>query len=281
MIPLTFVLAVASSARAQTIPAPSPTPIPAATPSLEKEFFKNILRDQKGIWTAPFHLSKEESKWVVPSTVGTMALITTDRNTGDEIAESNHLKDPSRVVSYPGSFYAVSAVAASFYFVGRQKNDYRARETGILSAQATIDTLIVVSALKGITQRVRPQKGEDRSEFFDGGDSFPSGHAAYAWAVATEIANEYNDRPVVQIAAYSVATAVSMSRFTGGEHYLSDVLVGSALGYGIGRYVYQTHHRGKASTDDGQKLTSSLWPAIGPTYNRRARLYGVSLTWSF
>src|SRR5204863_10166884 len=38
-------------ARAQT-PSPSPTP----TPSLEKDFFKNILRDQKAIWTSPAHV---------------------------------------------------------------------------------------------------------------------------------------------------------------------------------------------------------------------------------
>ena len=65
-------------------------------------------------------------------------------------------------------------------------------------------------------------------------------------------------------------------------HYLSDVLVGSALGYGIGKYVYHAHHRktsDAAGEDEGP--TASRWPAISPGFNRRARQYGVALTWSF
>src|SRR4051812_3279033 len=83
----TVLLIAGSSAPAQTLPTPTPAPTPTPTaspmPSLEKEFFKNILRDQKAIWTSPFHLDRGDAKWVVPSFMGTMALVTTDRITGD------------------------------------------------------------------------------------------------------------------------------------------------------------------------------------------------------
>ena len=281
MVLTAVLLSIAFAARGQTIPAATPTPIPSPTPSLEKEFFKNILRDQKAIWTAPLRLDRTDAKWMVPSFIGTGALMATDRITGDEVAELN-LTKASRVISYAGSVYTVAGVAGTFYLVGRIKKNDRARETGILTAEAALNSVIVDSALKGISQRVRPQDGEDRSEFFDGGSSFPSGHAILAWSTATVIANEYNDRPVVQVAAYSIATAVSIVRFTGEEHYLSDVLVGSALGYGIGKYVYTARHRKKVnSTDDDSGLTSSRWPAINPRFNRGAREYGIGLTWSF
>ena len=126
----------------QITPKPSATPIASPTPSLERQFFKNILSDQKAIWTAPLSLQRDDAKWVVPAGVGTMALITTDRITGDKVADFGRLEKPSRIVSYAGSSYGVAAVAASFYFVGRKKNDDRARETGILSAQAFIDSEI-------------------------------------------------------------------------------------------------------------------------------------------
>ena len=42
----------------------------------------------------------------------------------------------------------------------------------------------------------------------------------------------------------AAAAAVSVSRYTGRNHFLSDVLVGSALGYGIGRRQRQHHPRG-------------------------------------
>src|ERR1044072_8956992 len=232
-----FTLAIAVGSQAQTSPTPSPTP------SLEHEFFKNILRDQKAFWTAPLHLECSDAKWAVPGGIGLMALFTTDRITGDEMFEANRQLNASRAVSYAGSVYGLGAVAGTFYLVGRVRKDDRARETGLLSAEALADAVITGAALKGITQSARPLDGIERSEFFDGGNSFPSGHSTQAWAVATVIANEYKHRRAVQIAAYGIAGAVSVARFTGHKHYLSDVIAGSALGYGIDKFVFHAHHR--------------------------------------
>ena len=265
---------------------PSPTPQPKPSPSLEKQFFKNILLDQKAIWTSPFRLHSGDGRWLAPFVIGTGALMATDRMTGDEMAEaSNGVRHASRIISYGGSTYGVGAVALSFYALGRAKNDERARETGLLGAEALIDTGIVVTALKEIAQRARPMSGRDRSEFFDGGSSFPSGHSIQAWSLATIVANEYHDHPMVQIAAYGIASAVSLSRFTGRNHYLSDVLVGSGLGYGIGRYVYRTHHR-KVVDSGGDEEEESFspskrWPLIAPQYDRHAHSYGATLAWRF
>jgi len=255
-----FILAIATATCAQTSPR-----------SLERDFFKNILNDQKAIWTAPMHLERHDAKWVIPSSIGFMALVTTDRITGDEIAESDRQLKASRIVSHVGSVYGLGAISGAFYLFGRKQGDDRARETGLLGAEALVDSVIVESALKGITQRARPMAGVERSEFFDGGNSFPSGHSTQAWAVATVIANEYKDRRAVQIAAYGAATAVSVARFTGQKHYLSDVVAGSALGYAIGRYVYTTHHRTPA--------VSQIM--IFPQFNRASHAYGLSLTWRF
>ena len=80
---------------------------------------------------------------------------------------------------------------------------------------------------------------------------------------------------------YGIAAAVSISRFTGRNHFLSDVLVGSALGYGIGRYVYKTHHN-QNSDESGSspgKKRGKLFPFIAPQYGGRERLYGAMLSW--
>lgn len=272
------------SARAQTPSAsPSPAPQASATPTLERQFFKNILRDQKAIWTSPFHLRGRDARWLAPIGLGTAALIATDRRTGDEIGEFHDQLDFSRVVSYAGSDYGVSGVALTFYLVGRAKHDERARETGILGAEALIDSAIVVTALKEITQRRRPLAAKGRGDFFKGGSSFPSGHAIEAWSLATVIANEYHDHRLVQVAAYGMAGAISLSRFTGRRHYLSDVLVGSAMGYGIGRFVYRAHHRPTGAPGDEEESSARRrsWPLIAPEYDRRAHEYGAALVWSF
>ena len=287
MLLMATLVATGFSLQAQTtLPTPSPSVSPAKTPTLESEFFKNILRDQKAIWTAPLRLRARDARWLVPLGVGTAALIATDQQTGDEIAESDKPLNASRVVSYAGSAYGVGAVAAAFYIFGRAKHNSRARETGVLGAEALIDGAIVATSIKAITQRTRPTGGQSRSDFFDGGSSFPSGHSMEAWTLATILAHEYHDKPAVQIAAYGIASAVSVARFTGRNHYLSDVLIGSAMGYGIGCYVYRTHHRKGSDSGGGEEEEESFtrskrWPAIAPEYNRHAGEYGVALSWSF
>jgi membrane-associated phospholipid phosphatase len=272
-----LIIAVASVVATAQTPAPSPSGSP-----LEKDFFKNILRDQKAIWTAPLHIEGADAKWIVPGSIGLMALITTDRITGDELAESDRQVGVSKAISYAGSAYGIGAVAGTFYLIGRNKIDARARETGVLVAEAAIDSLIVYGGLKTITQRARPADGRERSEFFDGGSSFPSGHSTQAWAAATIIASEYHDRRSVQIAAFATATAVSVARFTGKKHYLSDVVAGSALGYGIGKYVYHKRHRDVPDVaNDSGPVSKLWWPAITPDFNRRTHQYGIGLTWSF
>ena len=274
------------SAHAQTASAtPSPTPTPDLSSTLEKNFFKNILHDQKAIWTAPFHLHGRDARYLAPLGLGAAASIATDQQTGDEIAESTRPLKTSRIISYAGSAYGVGAVTAMFYLAGRAGHNTRARETGVLGAEALIDSAIVVTAVKEITQRTRPSGGKGRSDFFDGGTSFPSGHSIEAWSLATIIANEYHDHKAVQIAAYGIAGAVSVSRFTGRNHYLSDILVGSALGYGIGRYVYHAHHHettiaGRDEEEESFSRSKKL-PAIEPLYSRQAHVYGVGLSWSF
>ena len=279
-----LMLGISLSVTAQT---PSPTPVASPTPTLEHEFIKNVLRDQKAIWTAPFHLHQRDARWLAPIGLGAAALIATDQQTGDEMAESTSQLNASRIVSYAGSTYGVAAVAGAFYVAGRAGHNRRARETGVLGAEALLDSAIVVNALKEITQRTRPSGGRSRGDFFHGGSSFPSGHSIEAWSLAAVIANEYHDRLPVQIAAYGIASAVSVARFTGRKHYLSDVLVGGAMGYGIGRYVYRTHHLTRSGTGDGEEEAAlsesrskrSLF--VMPMYSRMARAYGVAATWSF
>lgn len=266
--------------------APVPAQAPAAAvdggqaqtgkelPSLEQEFLKNFLRDQKAIWTSPYHVKEADAKWLVPLAAGTVAFFVADRRIGDEFAESPTLIQVGNALSYAGSGYTVVGATATFYLVGRFTDNARARETGLLAAQAFLDSSIVGGVIKAITQRARPDSGPLRSEFFTAGSSFPSGHCLNIWSFASVVAHEYPDHRWVQIAAYSTAMAVGVGRVAAQRHYLSDVLVGSALGYAIGRYVYRTHQR----LDRGGAPSTSPWPAIAAHYGN-AREYGVTFAW--
>src|SRR5256714_1757851 len=106
----------AGGARAQTPSAsPSPSPKSSSSSALEKDFFKNILRDQKAIWTAPFHLHRRDARYLAPLGLGTAALFATDQKTGDEIAEPTRPLNASHITSHAGPAYGVRAVTAIFY----------------------------------------------------------------------------------------------------------------------------------------------------------------------
>jgi PAP2 superfamily protein len=95
---------------------------------------------------------------------------------------------------------------------------------------------------------------------------------------AAVIASEYHDKAWIKVAAYGVAGAVSVARFTEHKHYVSDVVVGSVAGYAIGKYVYRAHHR-EAIDSTQQDSTKSHWPMIMPQYAHHH--YGARLTWTF
>jgi membrane-associated phospholipid phosphatase len=285
-----LILVFSISAEAQTSSTRDDAkPKTTTKPSLEKKFLVNILKDQRAIWASPFHLHESDAKWLAPLGVSTIALIATDRRTSGELVEHgdnlNRLR-VSRDISRLGSLYSTAGAAGVIYLAGRVVHNDRLRETGLLGAEALVNSNIVVSALKTASQRQRPPEDHSSGEFFDGGRSFPSGHAVSAWSFATVIAQEYgHHRPLVQVGAYGLATAVSLSRYTGRNHFLSDVLVGSAIGYGIGRYVYHKHHDPALDARNGKqnsnRMQSKLFPRIVPLFYPRARVYGGTLAWNF
>jgi membrane-associated phospholipid phosphatase len=273
---------------AQTAPSASPTPQPSPTPSLEKKLLVNILRDQRAIWTSPLHLRADDAKWLAPLGITAAALIATDQRSTNELIDNGDNQtrlDISHGISQIGAAYTTAGIAATFYLVGRVEHNGRARETGLLGAEALIDGGIVSSVLKLATQRPRPQYDQGRGNFRDDGNSFPSGHATATWALATVVADEYHGHPWVVVSAYGLATAVSVARYTGRNHFLSDALVGSAIGYGIGHYVYRKHHDASLDITEApashEREWSKLFPLITPHYLRGARTYAATLVWSF
>ena len=271
-----------------TLPKPSPTPTPIASrkPSLEKHFFINILKDQYGIWTSPLHFRRNDLKWIAPIGLGSAAFIASDRTTAGALNNNATTLRISRDVSQIGEGYSVGGAAISIYLIGRTTHNARARETGLLALEAFIDSSIVTEVFKGVTQRPRPTQGDGKGEFFTDGSSFISGHSSSIWSLAAVINDEYGKRhPLVQVGMFGIATAVSVSRFTGRNHFLSDILLGSAIGYGVGHFVYRRHHDPSLDQEGipAKPITKleKYFPRIEPAFNGRKRIYGAQVAWNF
>jgi membrane-associated phospholipid phosphatase len=102
-------------------------------------------------------------------------------------------------------------------------------------------------------------------------DSFPSGHAMGAFAVATVLAEEHRDRRWVPWAAYTTAGLIGGSRLSLERHFPSDVIVGALLGHSIGKMV-AARQRG----DEGEPATR-----IEPVFTPGGEGYGIMLVRSW
>lgn len=209
---------------------------------------KDFLHDQKGIWLFPTQLAKGKH-WLptVVITGVTAGLIAADPHAMPYFGNhSRGLDDINDVFDSSITAAETIALPASLMALGYARHDDYQIDTALLAGEAYADVAIVDLAMKAVTRRKRPSDvlpgGSYGDTFFSGGkspfkgSSFPSGHAAGVFAVATIVASRYHNHRWAPWVLYGFATAVSLSRVTNRSHFPSDVFVGAALGYTIARY---------------------------------------------
>ncbi|MEY2413881.1 MAG: hypothetical protein QOD84_2487 [Acidobacteriaceae bacterium] len=262
-------------------PDPVPQPNSASIESAEAEIcgvrhlddcLKDLLGDQIGIWTSPFRLRGRDAVWLLPFAGATALAIHYDADALRQLGGDKGRIDASHKIAAFGSPWVTGGGAAAVYFLGAATHNDKLAETGRLGAEAVIDASIVAEGLKLATNRQRPEQGDGTGKFWPDGtriysvdSAFPSGHAAASWALARVVAGEY---PGIwtKLGAYGFATAISVSRVTGNNHFPSDALVGSAVGYLVGGYVL--HHHGD----------STFSYNIAPIVDASTRSFGFSAT---
>jgi len=207
---------------------------------------KEFLQDERDLWTSlvkrDTYSSHAVKKYGIPFTLVSAALIATDSRTAESLPNTEHQKKWSGRISQGGAAYTLVAASGGTYLLGKITRNRHAQETGLLALHAIGHTQIVTAAVKQLTNRKRPVVLDGSAGFWSGGDSFPSGHSSTTFAVATVFAYEYRHRPLVPIAAYTVAGAVAASRVAAQRHWVSDIAVGGSVGFLVGRYVYKRHH---------------------------------------
>jgi len=121
---------------------------------------------------------------------------------------------------------------------GSDKSEWAsAKLKGLLvEASASILTGAVTSGLKTATDRTRPND-DDRG--------FPSAHASYSSSFATLTSRNVDamnlapgTKKILRYSAHTVAGLTAWARVEAKEHYPTDVLVGSALGYFLSAVVH-------------------------------------------
>ena len=206
----------------------------------------NFIKDQEAIWTSPARIREHDLAYLIPLGLATTVTMTVDH----QAMSSSRLNDASlnshAATASNGLLGGFVVAPVAIYSLGYIHHDDHATETGILAGEAMVDSLVVDEVLKAATMRERPTLDGAKGKFFQSSvgldSSFPSTHSIIAWSSVAVIATEYPG-PLTKISAYGLATGLSISRVLAKQHFPSDVLVGSAVGWLVGRYVEHRHHK--------------------------------------
>jgi hypothetical protein len=234
-----------------------------------------VVDDVKHVLTAPSRWKEQDWQNLGLATVGVIgAAAILDRSIRDEMRRHAPNNNGFMLgVERFGAEYSL-AVLGGFYVAGAVGNNNTATavaQDGL--AASIIASGIITPTIKFITGRARPRENAGTATFhpfstnYSSNSSFPSGHTTQAFALASVIANHYNETWVT-CSSYTVAGLVGAARSYHGAHFASDVLAGALIGTLVGKSVV-AHNKSLRS----RKVV--LLPEVGPG------LIGVRLTSSF
>ena len=176
-------------------------------------------------------------------------------------------------------FYA--SFAAPVVMLLNKNESKKAGQIMVLFTESMAITGAMFSLSAGAIQRSRPfvygtGAPMDKRMDKDSQRSFYAGHTA-ATATATfflaKVFQDFNPdskaRPYVWAAAALVPASVGYLRLRAGQHFLSDNLLGYALGAGVGILVPQLHKKGSNSN-------LSLSPSMNPNYKGARLVYSLN-----
>jgi len=201
---------------------------------------EEFVGDQKDIWTSPGRLRFADTVWLVPLSGLAAGFFVTDADTAKHLSHNPKTQSHYKTVSNAG-IAAMAGGAGLMWAFSYKNHDSHWRETGFLAGEAALNSLLITETTKYSFRRDRPFQGDGTGNFFQKGTSFPSEHAAAAWAIASVIAHEYPGA-MSKLMAYGGAGLISFSRVKSGQHFPSDVLVGALIGELSAYTIYKRHH---------------------------------------
>jgi membrane-associated phospholipid phosphatase len=168
----------------------------------------------------------------------------------------------------------------------------------LMNAQAFSLNILIGTLLFKTVARARPSYAQcqanssfdslcDTNKFA----SFPSSHASTAFTAAGLTCAHHQYLPIYGaapwdasacIASLTFATATGMFRLIGDRHYVSDVVMGAAIGFGLG-YVYPwlLHYRDTGHDTAAQASATSDAPRWGVVPGATGAPYGLSMLGEF
>jgi len=220
----------------------------------DRAFFCRFGRDFKAVITAPARWDRGDILTLTGVSGAGLLLIAFDQEIQDwaQARRTPSSNKGSSFFTHFGDGAVLLGLSAAVYAAGEFSHDDGLRKTALLSLESLATTSLLVWTTKVIIGRARPYTEESsrsfhpfalKSSFW----SFPSGHAAAAFSVATTIALQ-SKSVFVDVVAYSLASLAGLARIHDNIHWASDVFIGAAAGYFIAKKIVGLNRPGDKKT---------------------------------
>jgi membrane-associated phospholipid phosphatase len=253
-----WILAVTLTATAQTPDAPQ------CRLSRLPVCVRHVAQDEVGIVTSPLRATAPDLLWILPFGAATGVAVHYDTQAIQDLGVHPNRENDFEEFSTGVGIYLPFGASAAGYFAGTVRHNDYLTETAVLSAEAMADAGILNEGLKYALDREGPQLDNARGGLWPDGPkgwpnspSMPSEHAMNVWSFAHVVAGQYNGL-ATQAIVYGLATTVSVSRVIARQHFPSDVVVGSTLGWLIGGYVLRHRSLEHGSLVDVSEVQTPL-----------------------
>jgi membrane-associated phospholipid phosphatase len=210
-------------------PTARPGDLPAATAVETTNIFKLTAGDFKNFF------SKDTVK--VMSYVSIVAIATAP---WDREGVNNGFNIPTALFesgNLLGQFTFQAAAGFATYGISKSIGNKKAANVGRDIVRAQVLSQALVQTVKHTVRRERPD-GSNKA-------SFPSGHAASAFATATVLQRHYGWR--IGVPAYALGGYISLARMAWNRHHATDVVMGAGFGIASARTVTMSLAKSKFS----------------------------------
>jgi membrane-associated phospholipid phosphatase len=244
----------------------SPPP-PKAERFFSLEYGKTVLADALDVATAPARWDAHDWRFLGYYSLALAVSIAVIDKPVRDFAQHNQNDTVDNVLTAVEPFgqkrYTIPLMA-SFYLYGHFADDDQARATALDGIAASFIANPVTSVFKGLTGRARPNTGLGPHHWrpLEGDQSFPSGHATQAFAMAGVITSHYPSATSEWL-CYGTASLVASARIYHDKHWLSDVVAGGLVGTAVGKEIAAVNATRRAQRSamvptvagDGDELT--------------------------
>ena len=192
----------------------------------------SITSEFKAYFTAPLRWDGGDWAWFGGSLVAIGAAHHYDTQVRTHFIKTEGPTVGANSYDLQDALPAIAVLAGTWFYAGLVDSSAGRRESWTMLEAGSLST-ITTYVLKFTSRRERPNQTSDPNSWGQsGGDSFPSQHATFAFAVGTVLAESGNDdiRWVRRLLGYGLGAATSYERLKHNTHWLSDTVAGGALG---------------------------------------------------